>query len=131
MTGNGLENTEYSIWKESLGSGIRNKSLLNLMWVELKLYEQYQYEIKKELDRTWTESGKHPGKTIKTRKIAQIRFFTYLKDKERLKDIQTLLNCSERTARDYWKTLLYSELMNKTKLETHQRNIMVHFQEKE
>lgn len=115
MTGNSLENTEYSIWKESLGSGIRNKSLLNLMWVELKLYEQYDNE----------------RKTIHDPRETSIRFFTYLRDKERLEDIQSLLNCSERTARDYWKTLLYSELINRTKLEAHQRNVLAHFQEKE
>lgn len=125
MTENRLENTEYSIWKETLGSGIRNKSLLNLMWVELKLYEQYFFERNKENLKLVADQD--PRKIMPK----QIRFSTYLKDKNRLNDIQTLLKCSERTARDYWKTLLYSELMNNTKLEAHQRNIKAHFQDKD
>jgi len=125
MTENRLENTEYSIWKETLGSGIRNKSLLNLMWVELKLYEQYFFERNKENLKLVADQD--PRKIMPK----QIRFSTYLRDKNRLNDIQTLLNCSERTARDYWKTLLYSELMNNTKLEAHQRNIKAHFQDKD
>ena len=125
MTENRLENTEYLIFKETLGSGIRNKSLLNLMWVELKLYEQYFFERNKENLKLVADQD--PRKIMPK----QIRFSTYLRDKNRLNDIQTLLKCSERTARDYWKTLLYSELMNNTKLEAHQRNIKAHFQDKD
>lgn len=122
------KNTEYSLWKETLGSGIRNQSLLNLMWVELKLYEQFDNE-RKTLDSKEIHM-KYYNESIKI-SPSQIRFSTYLRDKNRLNDIQSLLNCSKRTARDYWKTLQYSELINRTKLEAHQRNVWAHFQEKE
>jgi hypothetical protein len=123
-----VENTEYLIFKETLGSGIRNQSLLNFLWVELKLYEQFANERKS------TDSKelymKYYNETIKIHP-SKIRFSTYLRDKNRLNDIQSLLNCSERTARDYWKTLIHSELMNKPKLEYHQRNVLAHLQDKE
>lgn len=120
MTENRLENTEYSIWKETLGSGIRNKSLLNLMWVELKLYEQYFFERNKENLKLVADQD--PRKIMPK----QIRFSTYLRDKNRLNDIQTLLNCSERTARDYLKALLYFELTNRGKLIIYQTEMEEH-----
>ncbi len=101
------KNKDQIFWKENLKSGIRNQSLLNLMWVELKLYEQYDNE----------------RKTMHTHKT-KIRFLTFLKDKERLKDIQSILNCSERTARDYLNAVFYLNLMNKSKLELYQRTVM-------
>lgn len=92
-----VETGEYEIFNKVFGTGIRNKSILNLMWVQLKLYEQY-------------------SKLNKGNK----RFSTYMGNVDRIKDIEKLLNCSERTARDYLKALLYFELTNRTKLMIYQ-----------
>ena len=107
MTGN----IEYEIWNKSLGAGIRNQSLLNLMWIQLKLYEQYN-EKKRSIKSKLT-----PGKGI--------RFSTYLTYSDRIKDIEKILNCSERTARDYAKALIYFELTNSSKLIIHQTRIEI------
>jgi hypothetical protein len=98
-----VETGEYEIFNKALGTGIRNKSILNLMWVQLKLYEQYS-KLNKE----------------------NIRFSTYIGNVERIKDIEKLLNCSERTARDYLKALLYFELTNRGKLIIYQTEMEEH-----
>ena len=99
------KNTDYEVWRNSLGKGVRNKSLLNLMWVQLKLYEQYSNEMEED------------------KSLKGMRFSTFLNNVAKIKDVQTLLNCSERTARDYLKTLIYFQLTNKVKLQVHQTHV--------
>jgi hypothetical protein len=82
-----VETGEYEIFNKALGTGIRNKSILNLMWVQLKLYEQYS-KLNKE----------------------NIRFSTYIGNVERIKDIEKLLNCSKNCKR-LFNSIIYFELV--------------------
>lgn len=75
---------ELNKWKKEHCKGIRNKSLINLMLAESRLKNQYK-KLKKD----------------------DLNYNEYIKAMDRIKDIAKILNCSERTARDYRDALIY------------------------
>jgi hypothetical protein len=72
-------------FKKIYTKGIRSHTLYNLILIDVAL--QFQLDsIKEETEYGVSE---------------EISFKEYIKHKERLKDIENILRCSERTARDY------------------------------
>jgi hypothetical protein len=72
-------------FKEIYTKGIRSHNLYNLILIDVAL--QFQLDNIKEESENGIEKD--------------IDFKDYIRDKERLKDIENILRCSERTARDY------------------------------
>jgi hypothetical protein len=72
-------------FKKIYTKGIRSHTLYNLILIDVAL--QFQ------LDNIREETEYGVGENIS--------FNKYIKNKERLKDIENILRCSERTARDY------------------------------
>lgn len=79
-------------WKTKYCKGIRNKTLINLMWLD---YVLHSYSL------TEKKLNEIEGKAYRR------HFSTYLQDPQRIKDIEDLLKCSNRTARDYRDSLSY------------------------
>ena len=72
-------------FKKIYTKGIRSQTLYNLILIDVAL--QFKLDnIKKEIEYGIEEN---------------IGFNEYIRQKERLKDIENILGCSERTARDY------------------------------
>jgi uncharacterized protein YqfA (UPF0365 family) len=79
-----LENFHKN-FKKIYTKGIRSQTLYNLILIDVAL--QFKLDnIKEEMDYDIKEV---------------IGFNEYIRQKERLKDIENILGCSERTARDY------------------------------
>ena len=78
------EDNRFKTWKQEHSKGIRTKCLINLMYLESRLKEDYS-----KLEK--------PGRGYKD----------YIKEFNRIKDAAKILNCSERTARDYRDALIF------------------------
>jgi hypothetical protein len=86
---NGITEEELESFHENFKKiytkGIRSHTLYNLILIDVAL--QFQLDNIKE--------------EIKDGIGGEISFNEYIRPKERLKDIENILGCSERTARDY------------------------------
>lgn len=89
----------YLKWEKSFRKGIRNKTLINLMWLDSQLYDIYT--LKKDLSPTELKEAKKNGNPPFK------RYSSFLKGKDTLKYVIVILKCSERTARDYRDSLIY------------------------
>lgn len=92
---------EYSQWHDYVAKGVRNKSLTKLMWLDIKLFEMHR------------EYRENIPKELKEERL--VGYSTFLRDKNRLKDIERILDCSERTARDYMEAVFYFSLYGVSK----------------
>ncbi|WP_308572142.1 NUMOD1 domain-containing DNA-binding protein [uncultured Methanobacterium sp.] len=82
------EYNRFKTWKQEHSKGIRTKCLINLMYLESRLKEDYS-----KLDKP------------------EIGYIGYINEFNRIKDAAKILNCSERTARDYRDALVYFSML--------------------